>query len=59
VRDRGSNARWTVDAVLRRLGLKAAEPLVECPTPSAARQEALARNAPLLIRRPERVVAGW
>ena len=51
VRDPGSNARWTVDAVLRRLGLEAAAPLVVCPTPSAARQEALARNAPLLLSR--------
>ena len=51
VRDSGSNARWTVDAVLRQLGLKAAAPLVESPTPSAARQEALARNAPVLLSR--------
>jgi DNA-binding transcriptional LysR family regulator len=51
VRDPGSNARWTVDAALDRLDLRAAEPLIECPTPSAARQEALARNAPLLLSR--------
>jgi DNA-binding transcriptional LysR family regulator len=51
VRDPGSNARWTVDSVLGRLGLHAAAPLVECPTPTAARQEALARNAPLLLSR--------
>ncbi len=51
VRDSGANARWTVDAVLQGLGLAAAAPLVECPTPTAARQEALARNAPLLLSR--------
>lgn len=51
VRDSGSNARWTVDAVLGRLGLEPAAPLIECPTPSAARQEALARNAPVLLSR--------
>ena len=51
VRDPGANARWTVEAALNRLGLTAAAPLVECPTPSAARQEALARNAPLLLSR--------
>jgi DNA-binding transcriptional LysR family regulator len=51
VRDPGSNARWTVDAVLDRLGLRAAPPLIECPTPTAARQEALARNVPLLLSR--------
>ena len=51
VRDPGSNARWTVDTALSRLHLRAAEPLIECPTPSAARQEALTRNAPLLLSR--------
>jgi DNA-binding transcriptional LysR family regulator len=51
VRDPGSNARWTVDAALSRLGLTAAPPLLECPTPSSARQEALTRNAPLLLSR--------
>jgi DNA-binding transcriptional LysR family regulator len=51
VRDPGANARWTVDAALDRLGLRAAAPLMECPTPTAARQEALARNAPLLLSR--------
>jgi hypothetical protein len=49
--DPGSNARWTVDAMLRRLDLQAATALIECPTPSRARQEALARNAPLLVSR--------
>ncbi len=51
VRDPGANARWTVDAVLDRLSLRAATPLMECPTPTATRQEALARNAPLLLSR--------
>jgi DNA-binding transcriptional LysR family regulator len=51
VRDPGSNARWTVDAVLNRAGLRPAPPLVECPTPTAARQEALARSVPLLLSR--------
>jgi len=51
VRDPGSNARWTVEAVLSRLDLRAAQPLMECPTPSSARQEALTRNAPLLLSR--------
>jgi DNA-binding transcriptional LysR family regulator len=51
VRDPGSNARWTVDAMLDRLGLRATPPLVECPTPTAARQEALAGNVPLLLSR--------
>ena len=51
VRDPGSNARWTVDTALRRLDLRAAQPLIECPTPSSARQEALTRNAPLLLSR--------
>lgn len=51
VRDPGANARWTVDAALNRMGLRAAEPLIECPTPAAARQEALTRNVPLLLSR--------
>src|SRR4051812_8074292 len=51
VRDPGANARWTVEAALNRLGLTAAAPLVECPTPAATRQEALVRNAPLLLSR--------
>jgi DNA-binding transcriptional LysR family regulator len=51
MRDPGSNARWTVDSVLNREGLRAAAPLVECPTPVRARQEALARNAPLILSR--------
>jgi DNA-binding transcriptional LysR family regulator len=51
VRDPGANARWTVDAALNRLGVRAAEPLIECATPAAARQEALTRNVPLLLSR--------
>ena len=51
VRDPASNARWTVDAVLAERGLKAASPAVEAPTPAAAKREARARNAPLLLSR--------
>jgi DNA-binding transcriptional LysR family regulator len=51
VRDAGANARWTVESVLNRLGLRAAPPIAQCPTPTAVRQEALARNAPLLLSR--------
>ncbi|HEU4973623.1 MAG TPA: LysR family transcriptional regulator [Baekduia sp.] len=49
VRDPSSNARWTVDAVLRQRDLRAADPLEEAPTPEAAKRAALARNAPLLL----------
>jgi DNA-binding transcriptional LysR family regulator len=51
VRDPQSNARWTVDAELRRRGVQAAPPLVQASTPLAARREALTRNAPLLLSR--------
>jgi DNA-binding transcriptional LysR family regulator len=51
VRDPASNARWTVDAELRRRGLEAAAPLAQAATPAAARAEALARDAPLLLSR--------
>ncbi|HET8979652.1 MAG TPA: LysR family transcriptional regulator [Solirubrobacteraceae bacterium] len=51
MRDPSSNARWTVDSVLRERGLVAAPPLVEAGTPSAARREALARRAPVLLAR--------
>ncbi|MFN8203582.1 MAG: LysR family transcriptional regulator [Solirubrobacteraceae bacterium] len=51
VRDPSSNARWTVDAVLRRRGLEAAPPLAQAPTPAAAQREALRRSAPLLASR--------
>ena len=51
LRDRSSNARWTVDAVLRRERLQAADPLVEAPTPGAAKRRALALGAPTLLSR--------
>ena len=51
VRDPSSNARWTVESVLRERGLKAATPLVEVGTPMAAMREARARKAPLLLSR--------
>ena len=52
VRDPGSNARWTVETALSRLEpARRAAPVLECPTPSSARQEALTRNAPLLLSR--------
>jgi DNA-binding transcriptional LysR family regulator len=51
VRDPSSNARWTVESVLRERGVAAAPPLVQAPTPAAARLEALARNAPLMVSR--------
>jgi DNA-binding transcriptional LysR family regulator len=49
VRDPASNARWTVDAELRRHDLEAAPPLVQAATPAAAKREALARTAPVLL----------
>jgi DNA-binding transcriptional LysR family regulator len=49
VRDPTSNARWTVDAELRRQGLAAATPLAQASTPDAAQREALKRDAPLLL----------
>lgn len=51
VRDRSSNARWTVDAVLRARGLSLAPPIEEAPTPAAAKRAALAHNAPVLLSR--------
>lgn len=51
VRDRSSNARATVDRVLRRERLEAAPPLVEAPTPGAAKRHALARDVPVLLSR--------
>lgn len=56
LRDPGSNARWTVDAVLRERGLEAASPLVEAATPAAAIREARRRSAPVLLSR--HIVAG-
>jgi DNA-binding transcriptional LysR family regulator len=51
LRDPASNARWTVDAVLRRRGLQAAPPLLEAGTPHAAQVAALAHRAPVLLSR--------
>lgn len=51
VRDPSSNARWTVDAVLQREGVELARPIAQAPTPTAARQLALAHNAPVLLSR--------
>lgn len=56
MRDPASNSRWTVEAVLRERGLKLPPRLVEVGTPAAARQEAQARNAPVLVSRS--VLAG-
>jgi DNA-binding transcriptional LysR family regulator len=51
LRDPSSNARWTVDAELRRRGLEAAPALTQASTPTAAQREAMRRNAPLLLSR--------
>lgn len=51
LRDPGSNARWTVDAVLREHDLEAAAPLVEAATPAAALREGARRCAPVLLSR--------
>lgn len=51
VRDPASNARWTVEAELRRRGLALAPPLAEVATPAAAKREALERSAPVLLSR--------
>ena len=51
VRDPASNARWTVEAELRRRGLATAPPLAEVATPAAAKREALARSVPVLLSR--------
>ena len=51
VRDVGSNSRWTVDAVLAERGLEIAPPLVEAASPHAARREARAHRAPILVSR--------
>jgi len=50
-RDMGSNSRWTVDAVLREHGLEAVPPLAEAPSPQAAKREARAHRAPILVSR--------
>jgi DNA-binding transcriptional LysR family regulator len=49
VRDPASNARVTVEGELRRRGLDAPPLLVQAPTPAAALQEAVRRNAPVLL----------
>ena len=51
LRDPSSNARWTVDAVLRERGLATPPALCEVGTPQAAKREARARKAPLLLSR--------
>lgn len=57
VRDPSSNARWTVDSLLRERELEPAPPLVEAATPDAARREATARGAPVLLSR--NVLSGY
>lgn len=56
MRDAGSNSRWTVDAVLSERGLQMAPPLVEAASPQAAKREARARRAPILVSR--QILAG-
>jgi DNA-binding transcriptional LysR family regulator len=51
MRDPGSNARWTVEAVLREFELSLPPALAEAGTPQAAMREARARNAPVLLSR--------
>jgi DNA-binding transcriptional LysR family regulator len=51
MRDAGSNSRWTVDAVLRERGLEMAAPLVEAPSPQAAKREAHSHRAPIFVSR--------
>jgi hypothetical protein len=51
MRDPGSNARWTVEAVLREHELSLPPALVEAGTPQAAMREARDRNAPVLVSR--------
>jgi DNA-binding transcriptional LysR family regulator len=51
LRDPSSNARWTMDAALRERGLTAAPPLAEAGTPEAAKREARARKAPVVLSR--------
>jgi DNA-binding transcriptional LysR family regulator len=59
VRDPASNARWTVDAELRRRGLTPAPPLAEVATPAAAKREARERTAPVLLSRRVLHEAEW
>jgi len=51
VRDPSSNARWTVDAVLKDQGLEPHQILTEVSTPSAARAAAVEAGAPVLLSR--------
>lgn len=51
VRDPASNARWTMETVLEERGCAPPPYLVQAATPIAARREALARNAPLVLSR--------
>lgn len=51
LRDSGSNSRWTIDAVLSARGLQMAPPLLEAASPQAAKREARAHRAPVLISR--------
>ncbi len=51
MRDIGSNSRWTVDAVLADRGLQMVAPVVEAASPQAARHEAHAHRAPILVSR--------
>jgi DNA-binding transcriptional LysR family regulator len=51
VRDPTSNARRTVEAQLGRHGLAMPPLLVQAATPGAAKREALARGAPVLLSR--------
>jgi hypothetical protein len=51
MRDTGSNSRWTVNAVLAERGLEMAPPLAEAASPQAAKREARAQRAPILVSR--------
>lgn len=51
VRDPQSNARWTVEAVLRERGLPHPPLVAEAATPRAALTEARTRKAPVLLSR--------
>jgi LysR substrate binding domain len=51
VRDPGSNARWTVEAELRRRDLPAPPMLAQSSTPETAMREAIDRDAPVLLSR--------
>jgi DNA-binding transcriptional LysR family regulator len=59
MRDAGSNARWTVEAVLRQHELAPPPALVEAGTPQGAIREARTRNAPVLLSRQVLVGQGF